>query len=279
MGEAVPVWLALIFVLLGVAGAIVAARWAVPEDLEIAFSITERPSSVGAQDLRPSMSPSGGHPERAADAPLAATPSDPAGPSSSAQAVVPAGPSAAPVPAAVDLAPSAAAPMPVAPDSVDGGADTHAPTSSSARAEPEASAPDTAPDQNAAIDVRDCPPVFVATFERDSDRPLVAGLDDNVAALALWLRDHPRATLLIEGHADARGTGEYNWLLSARRANAVAALLLDNGVAEHQLAVRPYGHLVPLAGVVPTAGDNRRVTMRLQGGDACSGKLGDRKSR
>jgi outer membrane protein OmpA-like peptidoglycan-associated protein len=265
MGEAVPVWLAMIFVLLGVAGAIVAARWAVPEDLEIAFSITERPSSVGAQDLRPSMSPSGGHPERAADAPLAATPSDPAGPSSSAQAVVPPGPSAAP--------------MPVAPDSVDGGADTPAPTSSSARAEPEASAPDTAPDQNAAIDVRDCPPVFVATFERDSDRPLVAGLDDNVAALALWLRDHPRATLLIEGHADARGTGEYNWLLSARRANAVAALLLDNGVAEHQLAVRPYGHLVPLAGVVPTAGDNRRVTMRLQGGDACSGKLGDRKSR
>jgi peptidoglycan-associated lipoprotein len=51
---------------------------------------------------------------------------------------------------------------------------------------------------------------------------------------------------VIEGHADERGTREYNIGLSARRANSVVEFLVLNGVAPSRLTTIPYGKDRPL---------------------------------
>src|SRR3546814_3102049 len=50
-----------------------------------------------------------------------------------------------------------------------------------------------------------------------------------VEALAAWLDTNPSVTLTIEGHADERGTREYNLALGDRRANAVRDYLVALG--------------------------------------------------
>ena len=49
---------------------------------------------------------------------------------------------------------------------------------------------------------------------------------------AQWLRAYPQYAFTIEGHADERGTREYNIALGARRAQAVRDYLASRGVAD-----------------------------------------------
>ena len=71
-----------------------------------------------------------------------------------------------------------------------------------------------------------------------------------LAAQAAWLRRHPQLRVLIAGHADERGTREYNLGLGARRANAVRTHLMRAGVAPERLGTTSYGKERPLdAGV------------------------------
>ena len=56
-----------------------------------------------------------------------------------------------------------------------------------------------------------------------------------------WLTQFPAAVLLIEGHADERGTREYNLALAARRANAVRNHLASFGIAATRLETITYG--------------------------------------
>ena len=63
---------------------------------------------------------------------------------------------------------------------------------------------------------------------------------------AAWLREHPRARVLIEGHADERGSNEYNLALGDRRANSAKNYLVKSGVNESRMTTISYGEEQPL---------------------------------
>jgi peptidoglycan-associated lipoprotein len=63
---------------------------------------------------------------------------------------------------------------------------------------------------------------------------------------AAWLGRYPSVRLNIEGHADERGTREYNLALGARRANAVKEYLVAQGVSAARLETISYGKERPI---------------------------------
>ena len=63
---------------------------------------------------------------------------------------------------------------------------------------------------------------------------------------AAWLNRYPSVRLTVEGHADERGTREYNLALGARRANAVKEFLVAQGVAVGRLETVSYGKERPI---------------------------------
>ncbi len=62
---------------------------------------------------------------------------------------------------------------------------------------------------------------------------------------AEWLRRYPNRRLVIEGHADERGTREYNLALGERRAATVRSYLVANGVSPSRLTTISYGKEQP----------------------------------
>ncbi|GLP97965.1 peptidoglycan-associated lipoprotein Pal [Paraferrimonas sedimenticola] len=69
---------------------------------------------------------------------------------------------------------------------------------------------------------------------------------DLLQAHAEYLVQYPNVSVLIEGHADERGTPEYNIALGERRAKAVAKYLQGLGVQSNQIGVVSYGEEKPL---------------------------------
>ncbi|MGE4072155.1 MAG: peptidoglycan-associated lipoprotein Pal [Lysobacterales bacterium] len=61
-----------------------------------------------------------------------------------------------------------------------------------------------------------------------------------------WLASNPGARISLEGHADERGSREYNLGLGERRGNAVRDMLLANGGRSEQVAVVSYGEERPI---------------------------------
>ncbi len=64
-------------------------------------------------------------------------------------------------------------------------------------------------------------------------------------AHAAFLRANPSVRITVEGHADERGTPEYNIALGERRANAVKMYLQGKGVSAEQLSIVSYGKEKP----------------------------------
>ncbi len=64
---------------------------------------------------------------------------------------------------------------------------------------------------------------------------------------ARWLTTNGTYSAIVEGHADERGTREYNMALGARRAAAVQNFLIEQGVAPGRLQTITYGKERPLA--------------------------------
>lgn len=64
-------------------------------------------------------------------------------------------------------------------------------------------------------------------------------------AHANFLRSNPSYKVTVEGHADERGTPEYNIALGERRANAVKMYLQGKGVSADQIAIVSYGKEKP----------------------------------
>lgn len=102
--------------------------------------------------------------------------------------------------------------------------------------------------------------VFYFDFDKSVLKP------EATAALHIHaesLRDNPRA-ILLEGHADERGTREYNMALGERRANAVKEFLMREGVNGSYIDVISYGEERPAS---PDSSENawslnRRVELR-----------------
>ncbi|CAO3374066.1 peptidoglycan-associated lipoprotein Pal [Azospirillum argentinense] len=62
---------------------------------------------------------------------------------------------------------------------------------------------------------------------------------------ASWLKQYPNVTVTVEGHADERGTREYNLALGERRANSVKNYLVAGGINASRVKVISYGKEKP----------------------------------
>ena len=76
---------------------------------------------------------------------------------------------------------------------------------------------------------------------------LDASAQATLAAQARWLLANPNVRASIEGHADERGTREYNMALGERRANAARDYLVSQGVPATRLLVTSWGKERPVA--------------------------------
>ena len=65
---------------------------------------------------------------------------------------------------------------------------------------------------------------------------------------AQWLQQYNRYSFTIEGHADERGTREYNIALGDRRANAVKETLVSYGIDRNRISTISYGKDQPICG-------------------------------
>ena len=66
-------------------------------------------------------------------------------------------------------------------------------------------------------------------------------------AQARWLNQYPQFTITIQGHADERGTREYNIALGAKRATATKRFLISQGVSSARMRTISYGKERPVA--------------------------------
>ncbi len=85
---------------------------------------------------------------------------------------------------------------------------------------------------------------------------------------AAWFQRHPQYAITIEGHADERGTRDYNLALGARRANAVRSYLSSVGIDPNRIRTVSFGKERPVrASSTPGAWRvNRRAVTTLRGG-------------
>lgn len=77
---------------------------------------------------------------------------------------------------------------------------------------------------------------------------------------ATWLKKYPSVTITIEGHADERGTREYNLALGERRASSVKSYLLSQGIEASRINTISYGKERPAVTEASPSGwaQNRR---------------------
>ena len=85
--------------------------------------------------------------------------------------------------------------------------------------------------------------VFFETDSSELTEQARATLDKQ----AQWLNNYNRYAFTIEGHADERGTREYNIALGARRAQTVREYLVSRGIAAQRMRTISYGKERPVA--------------------------------
>ncbi|ESR26173.1 peptidoglycan-associated lipoprotein Pal [Lutibaculum baratangense] len=83
-------------------------------------------------------------------------------------------------------------------------------------------------------------------FETDSTS-LTPQARETLNRQGQWLRSYSRYSILVEGHADERGTREYNLALGARRAQVVRDYLASQGVDASRIRTVSYGKERPVA--------------------------------
>ena len=103
-------------------------------------------------------------------------------------------------------------------------------------------------------------------FDTDSSE-LSAQARATLDRQAQWLLLYPQYQIIIEGHADERGTREYNIALSGRRASAVQTYLASRGVPLPRISTIPYGKERPIATCndISCWSQNRRAVTVLTG--------------
>jgi peptidoglycan-associated lipoprotein len=105
--------------------------------------------------------------------------------------------------------------------------------------------------------------VFLDTDSSDLSAQARATLDHQVQ----WLSQYSRLTFTVEGHADERGTREYNIALGARRATAVRDYLVAHGIAANRMRTISYGKERPVATCndISCWSQNRRAVTVIDG--------------
>ena len=90
---------------------------------------------------------------------------------------------------------------------------------------------------------------------------------DRLARNAQFLNEHPEFVVTIEGHADERGTNEYNLALGERRASAARDYLTTLGVSGSRIRTLTYGEERPFCGAADEScwSQNRRAHFTITG--------------
>ena len=103
--------------------------------------------------------------------------------------------------------------------------------------------------------------VFFAT----NKSTLTTASRDTLRKQAAWMRKNSSLNFTIEGHADERGTREYNLALGERRANAARDYLMTYGVSQNRLTVISYGKERPVnSGSNPLAWSQNRRSVTVK---------------
>ena len=103
--------------------------------------------------------------------------------------------------------------------------------------------------------------VFFATNES----VLTTASRETLRKQAAWLRKNSDITIVLEGHADERGTREYNLALGERRANAAKDYLMTYGISSDRISVLSYGKERPVdSGSNPLAWSKNRRSVTVK---------------
>jgi peptidoglycan-associated lipoprotein len=103
--------------------------------------------------------------------------------------------------------------------------------------------------------------VFFATNET----VLTTASRETLRKQAAWLRKNSKITIVLEGHADERGTREYNLALGERRANSAKDYLMTYGISSDRISVLSYGKERPVdSGSIPLAWSKNRRSVSVK---------------
>ena len=103
--------------------------------------------------------------------------------------------------------------------------------------------------------------VFFATNET----VLTTASRETLRKQATWLRKNSDINVVLEGHADERGTREYNLALGERRANSAKDYLMTYGISSNRISVLSYGKEKPVdSGSNPLAWSKNRRSVTVK---------------
>ena len=103
--------------------------------------------------------------------------------------------------------------------------------------------------------------VFFATNET----VLTTASRETLRKQASWLRKNSDINVVLEGHADERGTREYNLALGERRANSAKDYLMTYGISSDRISVLSYGKEKPVdSGSNPLAWSKNRRSVTVK---------------
>ncbi len=105
-------------------------------------------------------------------------------------------------------------------------------------------------------------------FFNEDQSTLTPEAQETLRRQAQWLQQYPAVIVQVEGHADERGTREYNIALSARRATAAREFLIAQGVQASRISSIAYGKERPaaLCDAEQCWSQNRRAVTVITGG-------------
>ena len=108
--------------------------------------------------------------------------------------------------------------------------------------------------------------VFFESDQTDLTAKAQATLDGQVR----WLQQYNRGSITVEGHADERGTREYNFALGARRAESTKEYLVARGISAGRIRTISYGKERPVATCndISCWSQNRRAVTVIGGGQS-----------
>jgi peptidoglycan-associated lipoprotein len=127
--------------------------------------------------------------------------------------------------------------------------------------------PEPEPEPEPVVVVEDFERVFFGYNSTDLDAPAKSSLVHN----ADLLNKYDNVTIRVQGHADERGTTEYNLHLGQRRAQRVQDYLVNQGVSPKKIQLISYGEEMPLL-QAPDEGEyafskNRRAEFQVTSGN------------
>ena len=103
-------------------------------------------------------------------------------------------------------------------------------------------------------------------FFATNESVLTTASRDTLRKQAAWLRKNSDINVVLEGHADERGTREYNLALGERRANAAKDYLMTYGISGKRISTISYGKekpVNPASSALAWSQNRRAVTVKV----------------